>query len=401
MTAEPHDEALIANVRNMLRKASQRDSLRKEQIRCLEDPEKGALQITEADKWSGIFHLSSKDGSGILSFTEVQRMVRRYLKLSERVLPDGVLQLFFSIIDKTSDDKVTSHDFLRLVTEGTGQESARAQAETEAIGKAMVMALWREHIYSDQELERWLESHDLLGTGSWSYSEMVRFFREVLRLSQHELPDKRIRSLFKSLEKDRASAVRVAALRSFIKARWQAQGGVPERLTVQVPEDMGGRSCGHGRWARKLDPTGCVGAPFFFNGREVPVRNRSGLGQPPGSATPPSTAETAAAGTSKVAPRSSPPSRPGSAPLSPPTALPLPKRPGSARRQKQPQGGPRRLPSGASSDAQRMSGRPDRCYRVGRFARTMNRIEGRLFEAGIDVRGHLYKSQSSPQLAAK
>lgn len=436
-TATPAELAAINHVRSLLRCA------------CLRKPAE-SKQLAEAERWKNLFQKVDTDGSGTLELSEMRRMCRKELKLSNNMLPENHIRAMHSSLDVDSNGRVEFAEFYNWLKDRDEQERSM-ELVFKAVGRALYLALQRSK--KADNVEELFKMNDRNNDGVFSQDELRVFFREVLQLTPHEVSDRSIKRIFKYIDDDDTQNISSEEFTQFIQIFAQKAPAIGQQRVESA--GTGYLTLGH-RLKRPDSVPDDVGIPFRLSGREVPGRSRlsmfdltaqlqvnqrlSGAGirglkdgnRPSSSGSLPSAGQSAVGFNSKdnlgatwrsdVSSKMSTLKRSNTA-----SASRFPSKPRSGGEENSPKKGvlrprtglsaPGGHPgaqghgSGGASGGAGDSGAPRTPhvprapgtgkewadpYRLFRGADAMNRIEKRLFEAGIDVRGHLHRSQSAP-----
>lgn len=330
-------------------------------------------QVREIEHWKALFMKVDRSGEGLLGFDEVKRLARKHLNISERVCPDDHLRAFFSAIDADGGGALDFIEFMDFVNQKPS-EAAHNMKIVELVRRCVKLALTRQKMTLAQLEYRFYHSaeegiiDDVHGDGSLGPEEMRRFFRKVLAISDHEVPDRHLVVAFKSMDEDDGGTLDGEEFMDFIRDSIQQQSKLSPRphRSKTVPDLVGGMR--DVRQAHPLDST----VPFCCNGRDLHPASRFQMNTPKsrnsvkscpvfGSARPCSRATTA--GSMRM-------------------TLGL----GSVESQ----AAARPATSSASIGQLPAMPQPQNHYRF-KGAGALNRIEERLFASGIDVRGGYHR----------
>ena len=194
--------------------------------------------------WWKLFHHADDDGSGKISFGELETMARTDLSLTPQVLPRRMLQRVWVALDRDGAGWISAGAFGGFMRRGgqavreqgpSWKERARQAKAAEADA---VKAQWKRlthrdilasmageppataeevadlsarlnakllELYEDPDRRQWfnLFRHmDDDGSGQISYVELAGMVREELHLPPSELPDMRLAQLWKALDTD-------------------------------------------------------------------------------------------------------------------------------------------------------------------------------------------------------
>lgn len=339
------------------------------------------------ERWKTIFQKYDSEGTGTLGFEDIRRMVRRDLKIAERLVSDSQLEDLFSAIDEDRGGSVEFSEFLEFVQQPGKKGSQSTEDVVKQVARAVRLALRRNKI-NVRELE--LNFHQFddggeISTGELGPEDMVRFFRRALSVTKHECSDKNLRIAFYAMDDDGSGTMSLPEFMDFIKfcnneSQEQAlrtrvpgliggmRGELPSRPPRQRPGTVAGRALAQ--------------LPFCLNGRDLPSAGRTAssnrklilshsdpglntlhtLGIRTSQARMSQTFSDLASANSTARAVSAPSARTGNASESSP-------------RYKQ------ESPTGGSNSG----------YKMLKGGHILNQVEQRLFEAGIDVRGNYHR----------
>lgn len=432
-SGEKHEDT-VKRVRSLLKLASKKGCGEHE------SPKERARKETEFFK--KLFMQCDTNGSGTLSREDVLKMARKYLKIAERLVSDEQLMDFFAAIDTDGGGEIDFTEFLSFIR-AKEDHSRLNEIMLKQVKRAVRLAIRRKRM-TLQELEyRFYNSaaEGIIDTvnsdGSLGPEEMRRFFRKVLGVNVHEAPDKNLAVAFKAMDEDGGGTLDAGEFMDFIRAAIKEETTLcpsPQRqegelrvkgllcgmrgaLPDRVPRARPGSGIGG---SLPLPVGGCSthctsAVPFCLNGRELEPRTRLAVRTPSllqqESKIRPllrGTLGTPAApllfqATLPRSPLGSVPSSPSmTTSLSrtgggtflttePPKSEALPLQHGSLstiapRASSLPQ-----LPSPCSASGMRGTYAGVKGALEVEDARVLNRIEERLFNAGVDVRGWYHK----------
>lgn len=426
------DSAALNRVRNLLKHASSR-GVSSAQLR-LEGRSKAAV---EADRWKQIFSAFDTDGSGTLNCHEFCKAVRGHLHLAQRAVSDWELRLLFGVIDTDSSGTVDFNEWLFYLQHGKTKDEDRGYSKKalENVGRAVRIALQRDRLQWEDVI-RLFKEHEraeaaLAATeadGQIGLGELRRFFRNVLAISQHEVSEENIRTLFKHLDKDESKSIGAEEFFDFVHFLTAAEAnahaafgfavGGRDNSLVRPPGHLlaGARGVATARERAGDSPTGgqchasgrlptLTGAPSAA----VPFSMLTGREHLP--ATRMTTAlqrlerRQGPAGLKKVQSEpglavSLPPIPPGGSTASTGGARGVPAgqaaasdaAPGLAASRPAPGGGTRAgAPVSGVAGGVKPGARESSRYWVFNGAQLLNRVESRLEESGVDVRGGYHR----------
>jgi len=297
----------------------------------------------KAARWKKLFLSYDKDKSGTITFKELRSLIRNCLHLSEASCTDNDLKLCFARLDEDGSGAIEFDEFCTFV-------QARKQTAKEvpsSVGRALRLAMAREKVRSEAELRQLFDKADMDNDNNMSVYELSRFFRDVLRLSQHEVSEFHIKKLFKMLDADFTGSISQDEFLKWIHKNVDVSKG-----------NMGFMSSRFGGSAMVSQATMIHGAGGFGNSFSATGRLPS-LPGPPGSA-------------------------------------PTLGRPATGEASADEAGRPRSTPWGKAHVAP--GGR--RTYLSIPGAERLNHVEERLFQAGFDVRGDFFKVSDQPEGAS-
>jgi len=300
----------------------------------------------KAARWKKLFLSYDKDKSGTITFKELRSLIRNCLHLSEGSCTDNDLKLVFARLDEDGSGAIEFDEFCTFV-------QARKQMAKEvpsSVGRALRLAMAREKVRSEVELRQLFEKSDLDNDNNMSVYELSRFFREVLRLSQHEVSEFHIKKLFKMLDEDFTGSISQGEFLIWIQKNVDLSRGTVGFVSSRFG---GSATMRDGMVSQAATMGGGFGHSYSQTGR-LPS-----LSGPPGSA-------------------------------------PALGRPATGQAPAAEAGRPRSSPWGQA----RVKPGDRRTYLSIPGAERLNHVEQRLFEAGFDVRGDFFKVSDQPEGAS-
>jgi Ca2+-binding EF-hand superfamily protein len=349
------------------------------------------------ERWKDVFSKYDSVGSGTLGLGDIKRMIRRDLKIAERQVPDEQIHAFFEYIDLDKDNKVTFAEFLNFVQQPSTRGTVSAEDAITSVARSVRLCLRRNKINVNNVGEKF-RSFDDSGNnsaGEVGPNKMIRFFRLGLGLSKHDCPDKAINVVFSTMDEDATGKITVDELVEFIK--YCSLNSTERAAPTRVPRLIGGMSKELPARLPSRRPGTFLGVPlsqvpFCLNGREVESAGRLAQTTTTMLSRPSSQQSLRQTrmhqGTFTVSKQLSS------------TSIREPQEMGS-------QAGdanetPRLASAGMPHSGNRENARKKKVwsghlpsnnhggYQVLKGGEALNQIEERLFEAGIDVRGHYH-----------
>jgi len=266
-------EEMLARVRSLLKfsvenrgpKVDKRAGIKKSDLMC--------------ERWKSIFQKYDSEGNGTLGLEDIRRMVRRDLKIAERLVSDHQLSELFSAIDEDGGGSVEFNEFLEFVQQPGKKGTTSTEEVVKQVARAVRLALRRNKIHVrelEQNFHQFDESGDI-ATGELGPEEMIRFFRRVLTVTKHECSDKNLRIAFYAMDDDGSGTMSLGEFMDFIK--FCNNDGEEKTLPLRVPGLLGGM---RGELPSRLPRhrPGTVSGrplaqlPFCLNGRDLPSASR-------------------------------------------------------------------------------------------------------------------------------
>mmetsp|Transcript_74142 Transcript_74142/g.162285 ORF Transcript_74142/g.162285 Transcript_74142/m.162285 type:complete len:440 (+) Transcript_74142:283-1602(+) len=247
----------------------------------------------ETEFFKKMYIACDKNSDGCLDFQEVMGMARRHLKIAERLVSDKQIHDFFNAIDADGGGQIEFTEFLSFLREKDHNSKVNDIILTQ-VKRVVRLAMQRkkmtigelEHRFAHAKEEGIIDGgadHTNLGP-----EEMRRFFRKVLEVTAHEAPDKNLAIAFKAMDEDGGGTLDAEEFMHFLKQ------AINERTTLSpqfenegkvVPSLLGGmRGALPARLPRSRPGTtfggGSSQLPFCLTGRELDARTRQTLDMP-------------------------------------------------------------------------------------------------------------------------
>jgi len=350
------------------------------------------------ESWKNIFSKFDKNCTGNFQLEAVRNIVRRELKIADRLVTDDHLNKLFDAVDTDRNGIISCDEFLDFVQQPSLRGSMSEDAVVNAVARGVRLALRRNKIQINELQETFYtfdESGDI-ATGELGPNDMIRFFRKVLKLAKHESSDKALRIAFYAMDEDGSGKMSLEELMDFIKFCSQVgpstgtplrvkgliagmSGQLPPRIPSRRPGSMPGASMTH--------------LPFCLNGRDISSAGRLAQTTQRGFLTRADSEPSLPS----LGMRSTQPNimsktfSPSSLIIRDACSEPGDdESPTSAGRVSF--GGPckEKVPKKRVWSGQ-LPGKTHGGYMLLKGAHALNQVEERLFEAGIDVRGHYHK----------
>lgn len=327
------------------------------------------------ERFKALFLKYDKDGVGALAFEDIRRMCRTDLRIADRLVSDENLRELFSAIDEDGGGKVEFSEFLEFVNLPGKGPKATVDDIVQEVARTVRLALRRNKIYIgdlEQKFSNYDDGGDSAPTGELGPEEMRNFFRRVLRLTRHECSDKNLNTAFKAMDDDGSGTMSADEFMDFIKF---CNAGVQKK---EVPTKVHGLLGGTRDFLDKKLPRHRPGTqpdmplahvPFCLNGRDLPPASRFASSQDRSAHMRVTRNHSRTQSSSRSSMSKTEGSESGSV-----VSLPPMKRATSM---------PSMLPTG--------SGSPSGGYKTIKGAEALNRVEQRLWECGMDVRGHYHR----------
>jgi len=182
------------------------------------------VQKKQLERWKALFKIYDDDGNGVLSFQEVRQLVRQDLKLKDSVVSDWELRQLWKHIDLDNNDSVDLEEFLAFVQGGKGGAEKTIPQAVFEVGRCLKQALRKSKI-SPEKLERLFGDYEeadatkncARADGHMGAEEIRRFFREVLNVSKEECCDYYLVQVIHFLDRDNNKAISSGEFLDFVR----------------------------------------------------------------------------------------------------------------------------------------------------------------------------------------
>merc|ERR1719199_1164088 len=98
------------------------------------------------ERWKAIFSKYDLDNTGTLFLSDVKRMVRRDLKIADRLVTDQQISTLFHAIDEDGNGQVDFHEFLSFVQQPSSRGTISENAVVDSVARGVRLALMRNKI---------------------------------------------------------------------------------------------------------------------------------------------------------------------------------------------------------------------------------------------------------------
>mmetsp|Transcript_70058 Transcript_70058/g.155008 ORF Transcript_70058/g.155008 Transcript_70058/m.155008 type:complete len:429 (+) Transcript_70058:49-1335(+) len=238
--------------------------------------------MRETERWKDMFRKCDTNGGGTLNIGDVTALVRKKLKVAERLVSDNELKEIFASIDTDGDGTIIFTEFLKFLN-GHEKSSGAFNDRIVAKVKRTVRLAFRKLGMSLDLLEyRFLHSAEegIMDStrmdGALGPEEMRRFFRKVLAVSEHDATDRDLHIAFKVMDEDDSGSLDGSEFMAFIRSAFEEEESLSPKhaSTQQGPCLLGGmRGCLPSRTPHTRPGTnytsGVAAVPFCLNGRDV------------------------------------------------------------------------------------------------------------------------------------
>lgn len=339
------------------------------------------------ERWKTIFSKYDMKCTGIFQLDTIKTIVRNELKIAERLVTDLEIEVMFNTVDEDKNGIISVPEFLAFLQQPSRRGAQTEQDVVKSVARGVRLALKRNHINVNnlQETFYAADQSGEVATGELGPGDMIRFFRKALGLTKHESTDKALRIAFFAMDEDGSGKMSLEELMDFIK--FCSQVGISAPLPERVPGLIGGMS-GHlpyripSRRPGSLQGVPPTHLPFCLNGRDICSTGR--LSQTTRGFLDRSESEPSL--------RSKQPNM-MSRTFSPATGAQTMGDSGDDE-----SGGRQSSPSNTFKDKPKkrywsgqLPGKTHSGYMLLKGATSLNQVEERLFQAGIDVRGHYHR----------
>jgi len=380
----------------------------------------------ETEFFKKMFLVCDTNHDGALNLAEVMGMARKHLKIAERLVSDKQIHDFFNAVDSDGGGQVEFTEFLSFIRMKDSNSKVTDIILTQ-VKRVVRLAMQRkkmtiadlEHRFAHAKEEGIIEGG--ADNSSLGPEEMRRFFRKVLEVGTHEAPDRNLVIAFKAMDEDGGGTLDAEEFMHFLKQAINEETTLcphflkdPDRGTTGLLSGM--RGALPARLPRARPGTtfngGVSEGAFCINGRDLDASARLCMSMPALIQSPnrlshnPQTSMLLPTGLPKSG--SMGPSSPMRSNLFSLTSSSLSLTLLGAAEAKSPKGShdggsislPPLSPSVSKSAAnaagdgggERGLYSPVKGMLGKRDADMLNRIESRLFEAGVDVRGTYHKA---------
>jgi len=165
-----------------------------------------------------LFIQSGADNAGTLCYEDYKKFVRKQLHISNRSCTDQSLMRLFRAVDSTNSGRISWQNLFAYLHE-RDERGRNAGDIFEIVRRAVVMALLRKHVRGDSALMTLFNKFDVDSDKTMSLFELHTFCRSVegLNLTKHELTEKNIRTFFHALDDDSSGKVDMSEFMTFLK----------------------------------------------------------------------------------------------------------------------------------------------------------------------------------------
>jgi len=178
----------------------------------------------QLERWKALFKIYDDDGNGILNFQEVRKLVRQDLKLKDSVVSDWELRQLWKHIDLDNNDSVDIEEFLAFVQGGKGAAEKTIPQAVFEVGRCLKQAL-RKNKLSPEKVERLFGDYEeadsakncVRADGQMGAEEIRRFFREVLEVSKQECCDYYLVQVIHFLDRDNNKSISSGEFLDFVR----------------------------------------------------------------------------------------------------------------------------------------------------------------------------------------
>lgn len=371
--AEPEDfEGALGRVRSLLRVRA----LAKGASVEVTGRERDAVLV---ERWKALFQKYDVDGSGNLDKDHIKQMVRRDLRITERLISDEQLLRVCALMDLDGDENIDFNAFMAFVLQKPQKATMTFDEIIQSVSRNVRLSMHR-HKIQMPELQNKFGGFcaDDPVTGEVGLEEMLHFFRHELRVSKHDVSDHHLKVAFNFIDTNENRTLSQEEFMAFIRHCYQGskKQGPPSHFHGIM---AGSRGCLPERLPRHRPGTfpglPLSGPPFCYSGRDLKMAHRLGTHS---RCCPPSFGAV--------------PSRPTTGQVKNPAnsaarlSSSMPILPGSRSSNRKPE---------TSGDAFRDWSMPQRRtgYSTLKGGATLNKIEERLLGAGLDVRGQYFQFQ--------
>jgi len=192
----------------------------------------------EIEFFKRLFMDSDARGKGMLCCDDIIRMFRKQLKIAPRLVTDGQLRQFFAAVDSEDAGDVDFSQFLSFV-QIRERNSKLNEMVLKQVKRAVRLAIQRQRMtlaQLEQRFHRCAEEGIIDtagGDGGLGPEEMRRFFRKVLDVSMHEAPDRNLVIAFKAMDEDGGGTLDAEEFMDFIRE------AIQEETTLCPPGPQG------------------------------------------------------------------------------------------------------------------------------------------------------------------
>lgn len=173
----------------------------------------GSEVVDQDAKWKRLFCKYDADHGDTLCFKEFKKLIRGALHITESKLPDKDLRLLFERIDCDGSGEIEYGEFAKYVKLGAKESEELPRT----LGRALRLALTRLKIRTEAELREIIDSLDFDASGGITLHQFRRLIREVLRLSKQEFSDYYVKRLMTNIDADNDGEIGSAEFVRFVK----------------------------------------------------------------------------------------------------------------------------------------------------------------------------------------
>jgi len=231
------------------------------------------------ERWKTIFSKYDTKCTGIFQLDTIKTIVRRELKLADRLVTDLEIEVMFNTVDDDQNGIISVSEFLTFAQKPSCRGAQTEKEVVDSVARGVRLALRRNNIQVNnlQDIFYEFDASGEVATGELGPNDMINFFRKALGLTKHESGDKALRIAFHAMDEDGSGKMSLEEMLDFI--RFCSQAHHPAPLPVRMPGLIGGMA-GHlpyripSRRPGSLPGVPQTQMPFCLNGRDIASTGR-------------------------------------------------------------------------------------------------------------------------------
>eukprot|EP00929_Paragymnodinium_shiwhaense_P015982 TRINITY_DN12408_c0_g1_i1.p1 TRINITY_DN12408_c0_g1~~TRINITY_DN12408_c0_g1_i1.p1 ORF type:complete len:340 (-),score=67.87 TRINITY_DN12408_c0_g1_i1:73-948(-) len=198
-----------------------------------------AARMRSNQSWEELFMVADKNRDGIVTYSELSRLVRDKLKLPTQTIPEFELKMLFQDVDQDGSNTVDIAELFEYVQHGKKRpedEAARLKQRLRRVQKTLAMAFQKLNTgQNEADMRKLFKKLDMDASNRLTLYEFNTFVRMDLKLSRWDVRNGDVTDFFNFLDRNR-DGIDVYELMAYIAKNEKDRAKVGAHCFYEAPD---------------------------------------------------------------------------------------------------------------------------------------------------------------------